>query len=82
MTINRCYESVVTVKKEKLKMVHLEAPNQSVISQIFSSTVCLLKGNPDHSSIPDSNLEYSGFQCLVFRIPVSRILRIPFKNRL
>ena len=32
-------------------------------------------------SIPDSNLEYSGFQPLVFRIPVSRILQIPFKNR-
>ena len=24
MTINRCYESVATVKKEKLKMAHLE----------------------------------------------------------
>ena len=24
MTINKCYESVAAVKKEKLKMVHLE----------------------------------------------------------
>ena len=32
-------------------------------------------------SILNSNLEYSGFQPLVFRILVSRILQIPFKNR-
>ena len=33
MTVNRCYESVATVKKEQLKMVHLKrnsAPNRSV----------------------------------------------------
>ena len=78
MTVNRCYLSVATVKKEQLKMVHLKrnsapkAPNrldryfQALFSYLTSDDAVDLK-HPEKVSISLNKVDLT-FYCSLFKV--------------